>query len=101
MSDHQKVFNIATDLEDISIEMEQLTNLIILYFEHREDEMGGIDPEQPWTVQIALSRADLGLALLNAIETKTYSISAALKKAEEEACTLSRSMKTVRHDADT
>lgn len=94
MSDQKKVFAIASALEEIGFEMEHLTNLLCLYYEHREDEMAGADPEQPWTVQAALNRADLGLALLNAIETKTGSIAAALKKAEEEAYTLSRSMKT-------
>lgn len=94
MSDQQKVFSIASALEAISFEIEHLTNLLCLYYEHREDEIAGVDPEQPWTAAAALNRADLGLALLNAIETKTGSIAAAIKKAEEEACTLSRSMKT-------
>ena len=94
MSDQKKVFSIASALEEIGIEMEYLKNLLILYFEHREDEIGGVDPEQPWTAAAALNRADLGLALLNAIETKTGSIAEAIKKAEEEAYTLSRSMKT-------
>lgn len=94
MSDQQKVFDIASALEEIGFEMEHLKNLLILYYEHREDEIGGVDPEQPWTAQAALNRADLGLALLNAIETKTGGIAEALKKAEEEAYSLSRSMKT-------
>lgn len=94
MSDQKKVFAIASALEGIGFEMEHLINLLTLYYEHREDEIGGVDPEQPWTAAAALNRADLGLALLNAIETKTGSIAAALKKAEEEAYTLSRSMKT-------
>lgn len=94
MSDQKKVFSIASALEEIGIEMEYLKNLLILCFEHREDEIGGVDPEQPWTAAAALNRADLGLALLNAIETKTGSIAEAIKKAEEEAYTLNRSMKT-------
>ena len=94
MSDQQKVFSIASALEQIGFEMERLINLLILYYEHREDEIGGVDPEQPWTAAAALNRADLGLALLNAIETKTGSIAEAIKKTEAEAYTLSRSMKT-------
>lgn len=46
MSDQKKVFSIASALEEIGIEMEYLKNLLILYFEHREDEIGGVDPEQ-------------------------------------------------------
>lgn len=94
MSDQQKVFSIASALEAISFEIEHLTNLLCLYYEHRENEIAGVDPKQPWTAAAALNRADLGLALLNAIETKTGSIAEAIKKTEAEAYTLSRSMKT-------
>lgn len=90
MDNHDKAFDLGSALESIGIEIETLTKLLCLYLEYREDEIGRVDPEQPWTTHLALNRANLGLALLNAIEAKTCSIAEDIKKAEEEAYSLSQ-----------
>lgn len=69
-----KVANIAADLDCLVVEIEQLSDLLTLYDEHREEELNGVNPEEPWTVAVLLRRQSLGLSLLRAIEEKNRAI---------------------------
>ena len=45
--------------------------MLQIYDEHREEELAGVDPKEPYTVAVLITRQELGLALLRAIEDKT------------------------------
>lgn len=40
-----KVANIAADLDCLVVEIEQLSDLLTLYDEYREEELNGVNPE--------------------------------------------------------
>lgn len=63
--------DIASALDNIAIGLAELTALLQLYDEHRENELAGVDPKEPYTVAVLITRQELGLALLRAIEDKT------------------------------
>ena len=62
---------IASALDNITIGLEELAALLQIYDEHREEELAGVDPKEPYTVAVLITRQELGLALLRAIEDKT------------------------------
>lgn len=39
--------DIAPDVDDLSVGLEELTLLLQLYDEHREDELRGLNPKEP------------------------------------------------------
>lgn len=61
---------IASALDNITISLEELAALIQIYDEHREKELAGVDPKEPYTAAVLITRQELGLALLRAIEDK-------------------------------
>lgn len=64
------LFDAATYLEDLSIELENILNLLAVYAEHREKELNGLDPKAPWTTSILLSRQGMGDSILNTIQNR-------------------------------
>ena len=62
---------IASALDNITIGLEELAALLQIYDEHREEELAGVDPKEPYTVAVLITRQELGLAMLRAIEDKT------------------------------
>ena len=62
---------IASALDNITISLEELAALLQIYDEHREEELAGVDPKEPYTVAVLITRQELGSALLRAIEDKT------------------------------
>lgn len=87
------VSEMASTMEGLYIEIEELNNLLQLYDEHREDELQGVSLDEPYTVAALLSRQPLGLALLRAIEDKGRHIQEAAKKATDEAYKTARATK--------
>lgn len=61
---------IASALDNITIGLEELAALLQIYDEHREKELAGVNPKEPYTVAVLIARQELGLALLRAIEDK-------------------------------
>ena len=87
------VSEMASTMEGLYIEIEELNNLLQLYDEHREDALQGVSLDEPYTVAALLSRQQLGLALLRAVEDKGRHIQEAAKKATDEAYKAARAIK--------
>ena len=87
------IIEMASTIEDLYIEIEELNNLLQLYDEHREDELRGVSLDEPYTVEVLLSRQQLGLALLRAAEDKGRRIQEAAKVATDEAYKAARATK--------
>lgn len=85
--------DIVTNLDNISVGLEELTALLRLYDEHRGDELDAVDINQPWTVAVLINRKDLGLALLHAIEDKVAGIKVLTASTAQKAYDLARSTK--------
>ena len=66
-----ELMELASSLESLTVELEHLASLLQLYVEHREDELGGVSIEEPYTIIGLLARQKLGEALLTALEDKT------------------------------
>lgn len=84
---------IVTDLDNISVGIEELTALLQLYNEHLGDELNAVDINQPWTVAVLINRKDLGFALLHAIEDKVAGIKDLTASTAQKAYDLARSTK--------
>lgn len=84
------VSEMASTMEGLYIEIEELNNLLQLYDEHREDELQGVSMEEPYTVIALLARQNLGAALLEAIEAKAQSIKAMAEDATKTGYELAR-----------
>ena len=85
------VSEMASTMEGLYIEIEELNNLLQLYDKHREDELQGVSMEEPYTVIALLARQNLGAALLEAIEAKAQSIKAMAEQAVKTGYELARS----------
>ena len=70
----QELMELASSIEVLSIEIESLNDLLQLYAEHREDELGGVSLEKPHTVISMLARQNLGASLLGAVADKASHI---------------------------
>ena len=66
--------SIATKIETVSIWTDELTSLLALYREFTEEEHRHLDPADPHTVAVLISREHIGFALLHAIEDKAHQI---------------------------
>lgn len=85
--------DIGSALDDISIGLDELTDLLQLYDEHREDELAGVDPKEPYTAAVLIARQGLGLALLRAIEDKASRLQEFAASTTKKAYELARSTK--------
>lgn len=85
--------DIASALDNIAIGLDELTALLQLYDEHRENELTGVDPKEPYTVAVLIARQELGLALLLAIEDKANRLQELAASTMKRACELARSTK--------
>lgn len=84
--------DIASALDNIAIGLDELTALLQIYDEHRENELTGVDPKEPYTVAV-LIRQELGLALLRAIEDKANRLQELAASTMKRAYELARSTK--------
>ena len=81
---------IASALDNITIGLEELAALLQIYDEHREEELAGVDPKEPYTVAVLIARQDLGLALLRAIEDKANQLKELTAATMKRAYSLAR-----------
>lgn len=92
--------DIASALECISINLKELTALLQLYDEHREDELAAVDPKEPCTVAVLITRQDMGLALIRTIEDKAAHILELATSATRRAYKLARSAKNTTAESE-
>lgn len=85
---------IVTDLDVISTYLEEVTALLQLYGEHKEDELRGVNPQEPWTVAVMIDRKNLGIALHHAIEDKVAEIKDLTDSTAQKAYDLARTAKS-------
>lgn len=85
--------DIASALDNIAIGLDELTALLQIYDEHRENELTGVDPKEPYTVAVLITRQELGLALLRAIEDKANLLQELAVSTMKRAYELARSTK--------
>lgn len=71
-----ELMELASNLESLTVDLENLASLLQIYDEHREDELQGVSAEEPYTIIGLLARQNLGQALLDAIEAKAQDIKA-------------------------
>lgn len=86
-----ELMELASNLESLTVELENLASLIQIYDEHREDELHGVSAEEPYTIIGLLARQNLGQALLDAIEAKAQDIKAMAEEATKTGYELARS----------
>ena len=87
------LFDIATDIENVSIWLDELTALLQLYNEHRDNELDGVDPKAPSTVAVLITRQHLGFTLLRPIDDKASNIRELAVSTSQRAYALARSTK--------
>ncbi len=86
-----ELMELASNLESLTVELEHLTNLLQLYVEHREDELQGVSMDEPYTIIGLLARQNLGVALLDALESKAHHIKDLAEQATKNGYELARS----------
>ena len=85
-----ELMELASNLESLTVELENLASLLQIYDEHR-DELQGVSVEEPYTIIGRLARQNLGQALLDAIEAKAQDIKAMAEEATKTGYELARS----------
>ena len=75
----KSVFSLVSEMESVGIELDLLRDLMNLYDEFTGDEVGRLNPEEPWKTQCFVNRWDMSRALLRSIEEKIANISEMVK----------------------